>query len=716
MNQINNGYRQAISNRIFVDFELYSLGNYYNELDDKYKSDDMPSLMDYILSKARLLNNLDALQKSSEYIHSVYYINYEKQIVFTSGYMQYPLTGFYDSESHTGIAKLNTGYPIIMDTRDSKQSDGTTLRVLPVVFQPIASNYSVIINLDVKALEKNLISKLSEGETKLAVFSRNGSLLFYDSDPDSIALMETVRYALATTAVDNQNHSEVDSVNHNKLLIAWKTSSVFGWKVASVTELNKLYQSATNLQLIFWVILIALILVIGALMPITSRNMYKPIFRLLHYIKSDEPHMQHRSTGEFQLIRESLTDAYEARKNLQLRLKESFPAYQEKFVRSLLRIKSLDLSKVRERLTFFGLDLKPEGIALLLVSIENNDKWKSSDIESSELKHLLIRDAISDSIDPPFKRLVMELSEGCFIVLMNCGDMSETFTAAYQIKHKLFERHGFECTLGIGGYCDTMGDIPRSYKEAEEALSYRNMAGGSEVIYIEDIRLESKPSLTYPKEKEASLIVYIKNGDGGQALRIFDDMVEDFSDFSIKVPFSEVQQVFLILLVRLMETARELQIDIKELELERTPLITTFLEKNDWNEIVKLFKYIILTMALQIGDAFHRKNNKHVEQALEIIESSHYEEVSLTSVAERLKLNPAYLSRIFKEHTGSTFTDYITLERIRMSKGLLLRTELQVQEISKQLGYMQVSYFIKLFKTVTGVTPNEYRKNYKQFE
>ncbi|MDF2662213.1 MAG: AraC family transcriptional regulator, partial [Paenibacillus sp.] len=113
-----------------------------------------------------------------------------------------------------------------------------------------------------------------------------------------------------------------------------------------------------------------------------------------------------------------------------------------------------------------------------------------------------------------------------------------------------------------------------------------------------------------------------------------------------------------------------------------------------------------------IGQAFQEKKNSHVEHAKRLIVSEPVGTVSLTSIADRLNLNPAYLSRIFKEYTGVTFTDYVIQTRVSRSKELLLHTELKVQDISEQLGYAKVNHFIKLFKDMTGITPGEFRKQH----
>ncbi|MFD0695191.1 response regulator [Paenibacillus sp. GCM10027628] len=83
--------------------------------------------------------------------------------------------------------------------------------------------------------------------------------------------------------------------------------------------------------------------------------------------------------------------------------------------------------------------------------------------------------------------------------------------------------------------------------------------------------------------------------------------------------------------------------------------------------------------------------------------------ISLDEVAEQLFLNPSYFSRLFKKETGETFIEYVSRMKVERAKELLDQTNMSVAKICESLGYDNHSYFIKMFKTVAGVTPLEYR-------
>ncbi|MGG6311932.1 response regulator transcription factor [Paenibacillus macerans] len=88
------------------------------------------------------------------------------------------------------------------------------------------------------------------------------------------------------------------------------------------------------------------------------------------------------------------------------------------------------------------------------------------------------------------------------------------------------------------------------------------------------------------------------------------------------------------------------------------------------------------------------------------------EDLSLAALAERFYINPVYMSRLYKQTTGSNLTDYITFKRIEHSERLLRETEIKIHQIAKESGYDSAAYFTRVFKKQNGITPNEYRARY----
>ncbi len=100
-----------------------------------------------------------------------------------------------------------------------------------------------------------------------------------------------------------------------------------------------------------------------------------------------------------------------------------------------------------------------------------------------------------------------------------------------------------------------------------------------------------------------------------------------------------------------------------------------------------------------------------VQQAISEMNEHYTDQISLNSVAEKLKITPQYLSKIFMKETSTTFVNYLTSLRMEKAKLLLRNTSQKINLICQQVGYPDAKYFCTLFKKEVGVTPNQYRSN-----
>lgn len=89
------------------------------------------------------------------------------------------------------------------------------------------------------------------------------------------------------------------------------------------------------------------------------------------------------------------------------------------------------------------------------------------------------------------------------------------------------------------------------------------------------------------------------------------------------------------------------------------------------------------------------------------------ENVGSLDMAQHLGLNASYFSRYFKRMTGENFTDYVHKFKMGIAAKMLENTDDMVESVAMKLGYYERSYFSKIFKKYTGVTPSELRNKGK---
>lgn len=85
-------------------------------------------------------------------------------------------------------------------------------------------------------------------------------------------------------------------------------------------------------------------------------------------------------------------------------------------------------------------------------------------------------------------------------------------------------------------------------------------------------------------------------------------------------------------------------------------------------------------------------------------------ELSLSDLGKVSAMSPHHFARQFKQATGLSPHQYVTLRRIEQAKVLLAKTDLPITEIALQVGCASQSHLSKLFRKITGTSPKAYRR------
>lgn len=107
-------------------------------------------------------------------------------------------------------------------------------------------------------------------------------------------------------------------------------------------------------------------------------------------------------------------------------------------------------------------------------------------------------------------------------------------------------------------------------------------------------------------------------------------------------------------------------------------------------------------------------SNEDINKVLRYIAENLDKKITLQSAADYIYKNSSYLSRLFKQHIGMSFTDYLIRQRIEKATRLLADLSLSAEEISEQIGIDNVSYFYQFYKRETGKTPRGGRGDWNE--
>lgn len=102
--------------------------------------------------------------------------------------------------------------------------------------------------------------------------------------------------------------------------------------------------------------------------------------------------------------------------------------------------------------------------------------------------------------------------------------------------------------------------------------------------------------------------------------------------------------------------------------------------------------------------------NDNLERVRAYIESNLSGDLSIEKISAATNISRSVLYRNFSYHHGMTVSEYINLRRVEASVGLLIKTDLSIDEIAHKVGFASATYFVSVFKRLKGMTPLRFRK------
>lgn len=218
-------------------------------------------------------------------------------------------------------------------------------------------------------------------------------------------------------------------------------------------------------------------------------------------------------------------------------------------------------------------------------------------------------------------------------------------------------------------------------------------------------RAEFVPSNFYPAAGEHKLQEMICKKDREKAQQLLDNARRYVCHCN---DFSESKQRALELTAMMFKAASETGIDAQEIFIKNDYLAEIQHAGTD----SQLDEYLSATIRRFIDFAFEFQQAKLSNTAFKVkqyVRRHFREKISLESVAACVFLSPGYLSSLFKSETGESLFSYINRIRVEASKPLLLGTERPLVEIAQSCGFEDQSYYARVFKKFTGVSPSKFR-------
>lgn len=157
--------------------------------------------------------------------------------------------------------------------------------------------------------------------------------------------------------------------------------------------------------------------------------------------------------------------------------------------------------------------------------------------------------------------------------------------------------------------------------------------------------------------------------------------------------------------------------DVKQIifEMMNYPELTPANECRIQSGLYALFARLEESAHAQYSDS-ESNDNFYITQAMAYILNHPFPNITVMDVANYLHISRSYLFALFKKHLNTSPQQFLTLSRISNARELLSKTDIPIADIASSCGYQNPFAFSRAFKRETGITPSEYRMEYRHLD
>lgn len=256
-------------------------------------------------------------------------------------------------------------------------------------------------------------------------------------------------------------------------------------------------------------------------------------------------------------------------------------------------------------------------------------------------------------------------------------------------------------SAGTSGAYNRISHMKKAYQEAVYAINQRLIDGW---VKVYEFAGEFKPQNLLSKEKEVILREAIENQKAAEANALISGLIKQCRD-------SYTLYITIIGIFNLLYRIYCKSDSLEESENEHGYLLFSF--RSDlygFKYLEEVNQYVENIVNLMCMEQEEKKYHYIIKEILDYIDKNYQCNISLSELAEhKYFMNSSYLSRLFKNEVGQTFSKYLMQFRIKKAASLLESNILKINDIAALAGYNDVSHFIQYFKKMYGCTPEEYR-------
>ncbi|NHN33810.1 helix-turn-helix domain-containing protein [Paenibacillus agricola] len=647
----------------------------------------------YLLNST-VSNRFSKIKTSFPMIHSIYLYRLSDQSILslesTHTLDRFPDRDFIRKEIDTPFSSYWTGKRLYKEF----ETQASTVPVLSLVkkFPMFTNPYGmIVINIDINAFQTLLQDMSKQTVSYVRLFDKQENLLASSYEPGGRDL-----YKLGSSFSGLEVRSGLKDGYEYGMLSDWYSN----WIIAGMV--------------------LVLLATIGTIY--LSKRYARPIDASVNRISDffSKQKMDNTSQDLLHFVDSAVDQIIDYANRYQSQSDTNLLYRKKHFFHELLDgDRDVDKVEFAEEMKSFG--LRPDGVEFAVVLVEI-DRMAGFLHNYTYRDQYLLKFVITNVLDELAAEQELEVwsewltAETLGVIFSSGSQLEEVHSEQIRtIGEKLREwaqtNLDFTVTVGIGTTLEQVTGIRKSYQQANEALQHKTSIGNNRVIAYQETIRQTEVELFDLLELIRSITQLYKSGN--------EDWRKQFEYFFAVLGKGGHTSKEIINLINYMSftfTKELSDFPVEFVEMWKQTALGPMTEALQTFETAEEIKNIYLAVLIQVEESWRgireTRNNRHlIYQVRQYIET-HFADsnMSLQLLSEQFGMNKSYVSRIFKDEFGENFVDFLAGIRITQAKRMLEETQLPIQDISVQIGYLHYFSFIRAFKKSIGISPSDYRK------
>lgn len=327
-------------------------------------------------------------------------------------------------------------------------------------------------------------------------------------------------------------------------------------------------------------------------------------------------------------------------------------------------------------------------------------KWSTDSVKENRITDMIM------ALRNDEKRLrIVHLPPDCLLLLLTGFEEAHEVREYFQMLQNQVESHFDLLTfISIGTVFHDYRELPDSYRVAMRLQKYLVVDGYGSCIDERHIQSRKSEDITIDRGQLRKLILK-KESEGVVGY------IEDLFINNVKTGVSpdSLYQMSVHIAMLLQEIKKEYKLENIGSLHNLPELLETIYRADDIFGIKTLF----ISEVNEIIRFLHEEDSQYtpvVRQIMDEVQKNYREDMNLKTLAYKYHMNASYLGQIFQKEVGCSFTQYLSSKKIEIAKELILNTNMKINDIAKEVGYPDTSYFYRKFKKHYGVAPASLRE------